>query len=216
MAVADGATQAYLGETWAQILVDAWARKKLSVSQSNDATRLAIDMLATSWLEAAEPPSDAPWYVAAKASRGAHATLLGVDLRLNHRAWRWRALAIGDTSLFALNEELALEASYPVLSSRDFTSTPALLTAGGSNPDLARGRRIRATGALPRGGLLMVATDAIAKCLLAAEEDGLPLWGQAVDAVATKRRFARWVEELRGSRRIDDDDTTLLVAERVG
>jgi Protein phosphatase 2C len=215
LAVADGATQAYRADAWAQLLVDAWTEQRLAVGRSNATLVAAIGNLSVAWHASAVPPGDAPWYVAAKASRGSFSTLLGVDVRLEGRVWRWTILAVGDTEFFVVGDGDVLIAAHPLARSSEFNNTPPLLATGLRNPDLARRRRIRRMGLLPAGGRLIAATDALAKCLLAAQEARAPIWAEAVGAARSDRSFARWIGQLREHGRLDDDDTTLLVAERV-
>ena len=215
LAVADGATQAHCADEWAQLLVDAWMGQRLAVGHSNATLATTLDELSAVWHAIAVPPGESPWYVTAKASHGSFSTLLGVDVRLEGRAWRWTVLAVGDTELFVVDGGDVLIAAHPVARSTDFNSTPPLLATGPRNPDVAPRRRIRRTGLLPADGRLIAATDALAKCLLAADEAGVPLWIDAVVATRSDRSFAGWVGHLREVGRLNDDDTTLLIAERV-
>lgn len=214
LAVADGASQAYKADVWAKLLVDAWTQRRLDTTHSNARIAATIGRLGAVWGVDEEPSSHSPWYVAAKASRGSFATLLGVDLRYKRRAWRWRALAVGDTELFVIDASYELRIAYPVARSADFGPAPMLLSTGRRDSDLPPYRHMRASGLLPAGGRLVLATDALAKCLLAAHEDGKPLWAEAIAAGGATRTFIQWIRDLRANGRLDDDDTTLLIAER--
>lgn len=214
-AVADGATQGYHDEAWAEALVSAWVASGVPARGTNAALGAAIARLSSHRAPASPPAGDAPWYVAAKAARGAYATLLALEVRPDHRRWRWQALAVGDTDLFVLDARRELVAAFPVESSSAFGATPALIGTRAPAHDLGPGRRLRRRGILPPGGALLVATDALAKCLLEASASGAPLWGEASASLRSQRAFACWVESLRNGGGLGDDDTTLLVVERV-
>ena len=214
VAVADGATQAYQAGSWASILTAAWIDGELSSKHSNASLSAAVSRLAERWRAENAPAADAPWYATAKAARGSYSTLLGLEMERKGRAWHWRLLAVGDTVAFVLGRDGRLVASHPLADSGEFGSSPPLLGTGRSNPDLETGRRLRRKGTLEDGGRALIATDALAKCLLEAHESGIPIWAAAVDAARTARTFSRWVAVLREAGQLDDDDTTLMVLER--
>jgi hypothetical protein len=199
---------------WAELLVRAWIDGRISASDSNSSISEAVRHLAQTWRATADPGAGAPWYLSAKAGRGAHSTIIGVEFTHVGRLWQWKALAVGDTDMFVLTADDVLVYAYPLSDPAAFTSSPFLVSTGGENAALAPGQRLRRRGVLRSGDRLMVATDALAKCLLVAHQAGEPLWGDAAAAVRSRRGFADWVASLREGGRLEDDDTTLMLVRR--
>lgn len=212
--VSDGATQAFGSGDWADLLVGAWGDRTLSTTRSNRAIGERLGSLASAWRAGVTTSDSVPWFVTAKAARGAHATFLGLELRFVGRSWHWRALAVGDTELFVLDADRALTAAFPIDRSTDFGGFPELIGTTDPAGSVRPGRHIRKSGVLHHCGQILVATDALARCLLAAHEAGHPLWDSADAAARTHDAFAGWVSELRASSRIEDDDTSLVTLER--
>lgn len=212
-AVADGATQGYRSEAWAESLVQAWVVGGMAGKRSNEALERQIDALAAAWRAGSSPSAQAPWYVSAKAARGAHSTFLGLRISRSGRGWRWSALAVGDTELFVLDGYGGCPVRYPLKVASEFTARPPLISTL-ANPDLRPGRTLRREGPLPRGGWLLVATDALAKYLLSADEAGMPAWLDARRAATSHSAFRGWIANLRAAGKLDDDDTTLVAVER--
>ena len=205
VALADGATACSGSRRWAELLVRA------SLEAPGPFTRPAyflpkLALLRRYWHQDAEAalPAARPWWADAALDQGAYATLLRFQLRGN----RWRAEALGDSCLLHLRAG-ALLRSFPLETSEAFQAHPELI---GSDPGLGqalRGRFRACSGRVHRGDLLLLATDAVA-CWLLATGEWASLLGR-LEGDAPEAAFAAWVAEERGSRRLRNDDATLLV-----
>ncbi len=198
-AVADGATESLFSGLWARLLARAFTGGGLM-----DAPGLlaALPGLQREWhQEVSGRPL--PWYAQEKLQEGAFATLLGVRLE----AGRWDGLAVGDSCLFQVRED-RLVRCFPLEHSRDFGSSPFLLsTHVRRNAEV--GPRVRvASGEARSGDTLLLMTDALACWFLAAHERGEAPW-RALPG-ASPEDFAAFIAGLRGRKVIRNDDCTLL------
>jgi hypothetical protein len=147
--------------------------------------------------------------------QGAFATFLGVAVTYADSIPQWEVLAVGDTCLFHTRGP-TLFSAFPLNHSNQFNNAPRLL---GSRmpPELIRKipvPRIQGSG-LP-GDRLWMMTDALAQWCLRELEGGRDPWeevGLLLSHPEPRQRFAVWIEELRTSRQLRNDDVTLLAIE---
>jgi len=151
------------------------------------------------------------------------------------RAYRWQAVAVGDTCLFHTRNGVLLRA-FPLDRSDQFGNRPQLL--GSRMPVAAAGERQRlwSDGYGQSGDRLWAMTDALAKWCLTEHEAGGNPWRELECATLPSPSgrgaggegdflpspsgrgaggegdcFAAWIESLRDSGRLLNDDVTLLV-----
>ncbi len=205
-AVTDGATQSSFARLWARLIASAAVNTGAPLSKCNSLMR-QLSRLARVWRQDAERtlPPVRPWYVEDGLDRGAHSSLLS----LNISGGRWQAVAIGDTCLFQIRDGAVLQA-FPLERPEDFDQRPWLLS---SIPDKNRGlaARIRtAEGRARSGDTFLLATDALSRWFLAS--GGWRKVLRLCDASCDHQAFADLVDEERHAGQLEDDDSTLLVA----
>jgi len=193
VAIADGATEAVFSGLWAEMLVARWVA-------DDGATPAALAEALPAWRNAwqnhpAVRSQDLPWYAAAKAADGAHATLLGLTLRANGT---WKSVAVGDGVLMHLREG-RLERAWPMDDPEAFSDRPALL-ASVARPSPPRMEA--ASGDWAPGDSLLLTTDAVAAWLLRTDPTAAPAWDAA--------SFAEQVESARTQGLLRNDDSTLV------
>lgn len=203
VAVADGASESSFARSWARLLAGAYARGAL------DAGTLLDDLgpLQACWL-ARVNARPRPWYVAEKVRAGAFAALAGVTV---DACGGWRALAVGDCCVMHVRDGDVL-AAFPLASAAEFDNRPLLI---GSNPErngrLCEAMRVT-SGAWRCGDSFVLASDALAACLLRAVEGGAGI-GEALAFERTRPGFVAWTEALRTAGSLRNDDVTLLIAQ---
>jgi hypothetical protein len=146
-----------------------------------------------------------------KARRGSAATLVGLQLiRLPQRPANgtWRCLALGDSCLFQVSCGRLVEA-LPLGSSADFKVMPALLSTERSVNLKSVGQVVTKAGTWQEGDSFFLLTDAIAEWFLRESERGASPWEFLTSA--DEQLFRAFVQEMRGQRRMKDDDVTALV-----
>lgn len=192
-AVADGATESVFAGAWAHALVERLVARPQA---SPDAFTEAVTEARARWgSSAADRARDRPWYVQAKASEGAFATVLALTL---HEDGTWGASVVGDCCLFHLRAGRTLRA-WPFTDPDAFTNRPALVS---SRPDRPVPSPLTASGTWTAGDRWLLATDAVAAWLLRTDPGALEPDEQAFSAAV---RAAREDGPLR------NDDATLLV-----
>jgi hypothetical protein len=150
-----------------------------------------------------------PWYAEEKARHGAFSSLLGFCLEPEDRGWR--ALAVGDSCLFGVRDN-ALAEAFPLSRSTEFHSRPILLsTVDRANAGIASA--VRETEGLARpGDLILLMTDALAAWFLAEVELRRRPW-VLLDRIGTPEEFEQFIDRMRDSRSMRNDDVTLLKIE---
>ena len=200
-AVADGAAESAQSGLWARLLVEAFVG-----AEALPAWPGWIAGVQARWAELAGPPPEAPvpWYLEDRQRQGAFATFLGLAID----GPGWLALAVGDSCLFHVRDGRLL-AAFPLERAEQFDNAPWLVGSR-TDPDkvpLERGAVLG--GEAWPGDRLWLMTDALARWFLAEHEAGARPWGE-LEALADEKAFAARVEAWRDSRRLRNDDTTLV------
>jgi hypothetical protein len=216
-AVADGATESSFAGQWARQLVRAYGNSS---------------MLGLEWL----PPlakeqarwrrtvqrKPLPWYAEEKVRNGAFAAFLGLAVTpqvspvtdKSASGGAWTAVSVGDCCLFHLRGAELLR-SFPAQESTFFTQRPFLLSSNPLRNDALAERLLTTTGQWQAGDTFYLMTDALALWALQRWESGAAPWDEvaALEGDQRQRRFGRWVEGLRASAMLRNDDVTLLAVQ---
>jgi hypothetical protein len=196
-AVADGATESAFAGAWAGLLAEGCVRNASPWHHWLPEARAR-------WQEALGG-RELPWYAETKAADGAFATLLGVafDPGRGH----WRAEAVGDSCLFQVRAG-RLRCAFPLKHSDEFGNRPDLLCSRPLPADAPRIKKARRVEDWRAGDQLLLMTDALAQWFLKNAEAGGRPWETL--AALTDGDFAPWLDGLRQSRALRNDDVTLL------
>jgi hypothetical protein len=205
-AIADGASESAQSALWARLLVDSF----VADAGSDLAWADWLPPLQQRWSRAVEPGLlGLPWFLEPGWHQGAFATLLGLELRPGGLGWTWEALAVGDSCLCQVRDGRLMQA-FPVQQASDFDGAPWLI--GSRFPAPPRCQRCRGE-AQPQDRLWLM-TDALAQWFLRRAEAGDRPWEPLEAALRdpdADRQFGEWIEQLRRSRQLRDDDVTLMV-----
>jgi Protein phosphatase 2C len=205
-AVADGASESTYAGLWSRLLAESFVAAR---RPWND--RSWIDEPRRLWAETVDA-LDLPWYAEMKREQGAHATLIGLDVRAStsDRPGRWHALAVGDACLFQVRGQQVH--AFPLLSAEEFGNRPRLLCSRPGRPPLFAIDR----GSLRPGDRLYLMTDALAQWFLTRHEQKQRPWDDLVALLAEAEpcaAFASWIEAQRDRTDLRNDDVTLLSLE---
>ncbi|GHD08633.1 hypothetical protein GCM10010334_62130 [Streptomyces finlayi] len=209
IALSDGASRALGSREWARCLVQTFVAEP--PSELTDATVRAWAAAAgREWTASLEIPDDAPPYVRDAAARGSFATLLGIVVDPAppgaNSVW-WRAVAVGDTCLFALRDEMVVEA-FPLDSADQFGSVPDLVPTSGPEWENSLTELRTTRGSCGPGDVLLLMTDALAKWALGRAPHGGDVWrflSRVVPDELENTVCALWA---RGE--LEQDDVTLV------
>ena len=210
-AVSDGASESAFAREWANVLVDAF------VSRPPNQCGLTKDSLCD-WLASAQeewrvgiPWDRIPWHGEAKARAGAFATLVGLTVATragNSRRLTWQAIAVGDSCLFVVRDDL-LWLSFPLEDAAQFDNSPDLVCSNPDNTEDLWENVHRSDGECVAGDSFILASDALACWLLGRIAEGEKPWKTLLALDASE--WAVWVEEQRRSGLMRNDDTTLVI-----
>ena len=215
LAVADGASEGMLSGLWAELLVRTWCRSRRRALPDVVAAAMAgWDAAVEVYVEgreAAERPIE--WFERPGLERGAHATLLGVELVGSSGRGRWAASSLGDSCLFVVRED-ALVASFPVEKASAFGNAPKLVPTSSGQLERVVAHGEHAQGSWRAGDVLFLTTDALAAWFLTAAEAGgspwRPLCALEYDDAGS---FASWAAGERARGALRNDDMTLVRVE---
>lgn len=201
VAVADGASSAVFARQWAHLLVNAFAAAPPE-ADDEAAVQARIAHLGQEWRGQVAGVGKLPWYAEEKLPHGSHAALLVVTWEWTAGKPRCRAQAVGDACLFVVRND-GLHNGFPVTKSAAFDDRPALIsTEGASGPTFARFE-----APVEAGDRFFLMTDALAAWFLAEREAGRKPWNALPPDNAA---LAPWLQTLRDTRAIKNDDVTLI------
>jgi hypothetical protein len=159
VAVADGATESSFSKEWSDILTCSFRSFSIPLKVS---FLDQLPSLRNFWrMEAYKNPL--PWYAEEKVSKGAFSTFLGVLFDLENR--QFECLAIGDCCLFQIRED-ELITKFPLESSDNFSNTPYLVSSNPSDNQDLSDFLLDFKGALERGDVFYMMSDALANWFL--------------------------------------------------
>ncbi|MBA4147941.1 MAG: protein phosphatase 2C domain-containing protein [Verrucomicrobia bacterium] len=220
-AIADGATESSFSERWAQELVKQFVvQPPEHIRNSKIPLKEWLDPLQKQW-HASIPWQRLPWYAEEKARNGAFTSFLGVeitpapsrfrlfDLFRRRKGTQWHAFTVGDSCFFQVRNDAVLK-SFPFDKSEQFNNRPLLIS---SNPSRNKSvwKHIKQTeGACDVGDLFLLMTDALALWFMKENEAGRKPWKTLLE-INTDKAFANFVETMRKSSALRNDDTTLLI-----
>jgi hypothetical protein len=204
-AIADGAAESSFAALWARLLVTEFVRAP------------ALNTWAD-WL----PPVQArwarevgahplPWYTEIKVQQGAFATFLGVVIQGD----RWQAVAVGDSCLFHVRDN-RLRLAFPLTTAGEFDNAPWLVGSRTTGSAL-EGCAHRAEEDWQPGDRLWLMTDALAHWFLQEVDRQQGPWEELerlLRAPAPQHAFAQWVACQRDTRRLRNDDVTVMLVQR--
>lgn len=211
-AVSDGASESMLSGLWAQTLVRTWCHSRrramndvMAAAMSGWAAALAAYRTTR---EAEQRPIE--WFEQPGLERGAHATLLGVELTRPGGEGRWSAVSLGDSCLFQVRGD-RMVAAFPVADPAAFGNAPKLVPSLGRHLGRVVAHVERAEGTWDAGDVLYLATDALAAWFLGVTAGGGTPWRE-LDGMAPgdDAAFAAWAARQRSAGKLRNDDLTLV------
>ena len=207
-AVADGATEASFSGVWAKQLVRAFANKRLSIPIVLE----ELKPLQSRWQKIVHR-HPLPWYAEEKASSGAFAAFVGLELSQEHSdaatKRTWRAVAAGDSCLVHLRGDQIV--GFPLADSSSFSSRPNLLSSSPTSNGNGSGLLLSTSGSWGCEDVFFLMTDALSCWFFREREQGNEPWNLLRDLdTAGHVSFEKLVADLRSEGRMKNDDVTLL------
>ncbi len=208
-AVADGASEGAFSRLWARLLVDGFTQ---STDRELPRWLASLSPLQAEWVATVQS-RELPWYGEGQLAQGAFATFLGLLVHASEDGpYSWSAVSVGDCCLFHTRNQELLTA-FPTENPKDFGNDPRLL--GSRMPvEKATVYAHYAAATASSGDMLWMMTDALAQWCLTSHHGGAKPWRDMealLESDVTPESFETWIEELRTSGHLQNDDVTLMV-----
>jgi hypothetical protein len=201
-AISDGATESSFSREWSNLLVSYYDERKFR----KDVLPTTINSLSEEW-KSKTTLVDLPWYAEQKAEIGAFATFLGVTVDLKECAFN--AVAIGDCALFQVrNNDVVLK--FPINSVDGFGNRPDLIS---TNPKFQvdfDSYTKYVTANVEVNDLILMVTDALAVWFFKQIETK-PWVDLSNNLKLGAVGFEAWINGLRNSNDIKNDDVTVAI-----
>lgn len=214
--VADGATEGILSGKWAEILIKTVCRSK----NSSPDIRSLVEKASKAWdswmknylTEREKHNKPIKWYEEPGLKAGSFSTLLRLVLSDSGRSegGDWHAIAVGDSCLFHIREGELIR-SFPIENSSSFNNSPSLVSSNPSrNKDLIELSKML-SGEWRSHDSFYLITDALACWFLKENEARNSPWASyPFIKNSNKINFESWIDHLRRSDKIKNDDVTLI------
>ena len=202
-AIADGATEGFDSRRWARYLTRAWVSPSsgtLDTFDFIDRVRALGERLEEKWTG-----RQLPWYLEEKATGGAFAAFLGLQITPD---WTWSAVALGDSCLI-IERDRTVEQAFPISSADAFSSRPILVA---SNPDKDAAKQVLCLGqgVCLSGDVFLLMSDALACWYLGHAASSRDLLGEFHSALGDTSAFSTLIERERTLRRLRNDDVAVV------
>jgi hypothetical protein len=213
-ATADGSSEGILSGIWARVLTRRWCRHPESPADIDGTLLARVYGDWSRWTRhyirlRHQRNWPLKWYEEDGFRRGAFSTLLGFSLV--EEGARWYAVAVGDSCLIQTCGEQAVRA-FPLEHYSDFGNSPLLVSTNpDANVDLSNHIK-RSQGTWQVNDVFYLMTDALAAwCLREVEADRCLHWQmfRDFDTRDEEHSFDKWIDHLRRTHRIRNDDVTL-------
>ena len=198
IALADGASESYDSQAWAQLLAQTYLRnQRVSVQWIEEQVQTYVESI---------DPASLSWSRQAAYERGSFSTLLGLELAQNGRDAE--VLAIGDSLAIHVRDGVRM-ASFPFKSAEEFDARPQLLsTLSSANAFVGDSKFFTdnsATWEVSPGDYILLVTDAVGHWVLSHSEALTSL-----QDVTSPDEFLQLVLDRRRDHSMRLDDSTIL------
>ena len=210
-AIADGVSQAPFSQIWSKKVVNKFIKKPLDISDLNE--QKIKDWLADirkEWRTEIDQGKASELILDLAKKEGGATTFLGMIIqKKKKKRQKLQLFGIGDTNMFLVKKnEITGKldvVGWPVTSVESFTDrTNALFSLDNTLQGIPELKEFN----VKRGDIVILATDALAKWILKSANLGQRPWSKILK---NKNDIANFIDKLRYTNKIDDDDTTCII-----
>lgn len=218
IAIADGATQSYLSQKWAQFIVNQTItfqeptkgkliKKFLTLELFKKWNQEVNDYIITRQNEG----NPLKWYEEEGIESGSDSTFLSVQINYNKILERgiMYASAIGDTCLFLRNQN-GIKKRFPISRSNLFNNTPPLISSVIKDLTKIGNYEKNIRSGIFRQDILYFMTDALAMWFIIECENNKRPWDEIDKNCKDLPTFKNWISYLRQEKLLQNDDVTLV------
>ena len=210
-AIADGVSQSPFSQIWSKKVVNKFIKKPLDISDLNE--QKIKDWLADirkEWRTEIDQGKASELILDLAKKEGGATTFLGMIIqKKKKKRQKLQLFGIGDTNMFLVKKnEITGKldvVGWPVTSVESFTDrTNALFSLDNTSQGIPELKEFN----VKRGDIVILATDALAKWILEYYNLGQRPWSKILK---NKNDIANFIDKLRYTNKIDDDDTTCII-----
>jgi len=209
-AIADGVSVSPFSSIWSKKIVTKFVCNPPSISDMNsEYIHEWLEDIQKEWMENIQNEEAHELILELVKEKGSATTFLGgvFDSTSKHKVLN--VYAIGDTNIFILRKsksKISEEDIFPIKSIEQFTDlTQAIFSIKSSNSELVLKKE---KFVVEKGDSIILATDAMAKWILKSSNLGQKPWNKILK---NKNSIEKFIDELRATNKIDDDDTTCMI-----
>lgn len=208
-AIADGATEAFDAQSWANRLARRWVEDEPAALTVEDFRAWVVRH--GEWLHSSWSGLRLSWYAQEKSSNGSFAAFVGVQFELNNHAPCWRAIALGDSCFVHRRGEEILRA-LPLSDYQSFNAMPLLVPSLGQLQEAALSQTVVSSGPVARGDVFLMLSDAAAAWYLMLCDSRDPARAEFESLLAASRDedLERLFHEERLAGRMKNDDIAVI------
>ena len=210
-AIADGVSQSPFSQIWSKKVVNKFIKKPLDISDLNE--QKIKDWLADirkEWRTEIDQGKASELILDLAKKEGGATTFLGMIIqKKKKKRQKLQLFGIGDTNMFLVKKnEITGKldvVGWPVTSVESFTDrTNALFSLDNTLQGIPELKEFN----VKSGDIVILATDALAKWILKSANLGQRPWSKILK---NKNDIANFIDKLRYTNKIDDDDTTCII-----
>jgi serine/threonine protein phosphatase PrpC len=202
--IADGVSQSPFSSIWSKKIVTKFVNKPFNISEINsNLIHDWLDDIQKEWMDDIQKEKAHELIIDMAKENGGSTTFLGGIFAPNQKTLD--VCAIGDSNLFILRKNRIIE-SFPITTVEKFTDQ-TLGVFSIKKPDSKLSFTIKRFE-LIKGDSIILATDALAKWILNSSDLGQKPWNKILK---NKNSIEKFIDELRATNKIDDDDTTCVI-----
>ena len=203
-AIADGVSQSPFSSIWSKKIVRKFVNKPFNISEINsNFIHDWLDDIRKEWMDDIQKEKAHELIIDLAKEKGGSTTFLGGIFSSNQKTLD--ICTIGDSNLFILRKNKIIE-SFPITTVEEFTDQ-TLGVSSIKRPNSTVSFTTKRFD-LRKGDSIILATDALAKWILNSSNLGQKPWNKILK---NKNSIEKFIEELRTTNKIDDDDTTCII-----
>ena len=204
-AIADGVSQAPFSQIWSNKVVEKFIEKPFASDLNEQKLKDWLEDIRKEWGSEIDQRKSPKMILERAKDVGGSTTFLGMIIQeMKKKYQKLQLFGIGDTNMFLIRNK-RIKYSFPVTSVESFTDqTIGLCSIDNASQKIPELKEFNAK----RGDIVILATDALAKWIFKSANLGQRPWSKILK---NKNDIANFIDKLRYTNKIDDDDTTCII-----
>ena len=205
-AIADGVSTAPFSQIWSNKVVKKFIEKPFASDLNEQKLKDWLEDIRKEWSSEIDQRKSPKMILERAKEVGGSTTFLGMIIQeMKKKYQKLQLFGIGDTNMFLIRNK-RIKYSFPVTSVESFTDqTIGLCSIDNASQKIPELKEFNAK----RGDIVILATDALAKWIFKYYKKGGEYSWKRI--LKNKDNIQNFIDELRDTNKIDDDDTTCII-----